>query len=147
MSKAELVRELNALAARLQARGESDAVATVTKAAQALCEQEADTAARNDMLTTSEAAALLGVRSINTVKRWANEGRLKGYRIGSRLLVSRQSVEQMLQDSALGRQRAYEQGLAAALAPFESTQAEAAELTGIAHRGRKPWETRAAAGA
>jgi len=146
MTTTELVRELDALSARLQARGECDAVATVSKAAQALRQREAETAAQNDMLTTSEAAARLGVRSVNTVKRWARDGRLKGYHLGGRVLVSRQSVEQMLQDSALGRQRAYEKDLAAALAPFESTQEEAAELTGMAHRGRKPWGTRAAPG-
>jgi excisionase family DNA binding protein len=134
MTATDLVRELDSLSARLQARGEGDAAATVSQAADALRQREADTGAPNDVLTTSEAAALLGVRSVNTVKRWASEGRLKGYRLGSRVLVSRQSVEQMLRDSALERQQAYERELAAALAPFEGSPEEAVALTGTAHR-------------
>jgi excisionase family DNA binding protein len=35
------------------------------------------------MLTISDVARLLNVH-INTVRRWSNEGMLKGYRIGSR---------------------------------------------------------------
>jgi excisionase family DNA binding protein len=37
----------------------------------------------DSMLTTSEAAKILGVH-INTVRRWSNRGSLKSYRIGSR---------------------------------------------------------------
>lgn len=39
------------------------------------------------------AARGLGVRSINTIKRWAREGRLDGVRRGGRLLVSAASVQ------------------------------------------------------
>ncbi len=35
------------------------------------------------MLTTSDAARLINVH-INTVRRWANQGILKAYRIGTR---------------------------------------------------------------
>jgi len=35
------------------------------------------------MLTTSDVARLLNVH-INTVRRWSNQGILKGYRVGSR---------------------------------------------------------------
>jgi excisionase family DNA binding protein len=144
-----LARELDLLSARLREQGQPELVAAVNRV-RAEVERalgEAVASAPREMLTTTEAAALLGVRSINTIKRWASEGRLEGFRLGSRVLVSRQSVEQMRQDAALGRQRAYEQGLAEALAPLSATAEDAddvAALTGQAHQGRKPWAARAA---
>lgn len=147
-----LERELDGLAARLREQGQPELVEAVNRvrAEMERALSEAAATGRREMLTTTEAAALLGVRSINTIKRWASEGRLEGFRLGSRVLVSRQSVERMRQDAALGRQRAYEQGLAEALAPFSASAEDAddvATLTGQAHRGRKPWVARAVADA
>jgi excisionase family DNA binding protein len=144
---ADLERDLELITARLQEQGQPELVEALDRVRaemERLLSQAAP--APQEMLTTTEAAALLGVRSINTIKRWASEGRLEGSRRGSRVVVSRHSVEQMRQNAALGRQRAYEQDLAEALAPFSATAADAddvAALTGQAHQGRKPWAARA----
>ena len=39
-----------------------------------------------DLLTTTEAGDLLGV-SGQTIKNWVRQGRLRGYRVGSRIMV------------------------------------------------------------
>ena len=93
-----------------------------------------------DLLSTTEAAAILGVRSINTVKRWATDGLLEGYRVGGRIKVTRASVDQILRSPIADRQRTYERELDAALAPFDAGDEPIPE-TGRTHIGRKPWDT------
>jgi excisionase family DNA binding protein len=83
-----------------------------------------------DLLTPSEAAAALSVRSVNTIKRWTREGRLEGYVLGGRVLVSQCSVDAFRQSADAKRQRAYERDLDEALAPFAATPEEIAEYTG-----------------
>jgi excisionase family DNA binding protein len=144
-STKDLPRDLENLANDLRARGQTDAAETVELGAAALRAAE-KTAVERGLLTTTEAAGLLGVRSVNTIKRWASDGRLVGYRIGSRVFVTRQSAEQMLRDASLSKQRAYERDLAEAYAPFEGGSADAADLLGQTQRGRTPWNPRAAAG-
>jgi excisionase family DNA binding protein len=92
------------------------------------------------LLSTGEAAALLGVRSINTIKRWASDGLLEGYRVGGRVKVTRASVETLLKSPIAEGQRKYERDLAAALDPFDAGD-EPLPPTGRAHAGRKPWDT------
>lgn len=141
----ELLRELSSLSERLAAEGRPEAVETLRKTIRALRDADTTTAARHNMLTTTEAAQLLGIRSVNTIKRWASDGRLEGYRLGSRVLVSRPSVERMLNDAALSRQRSYEGKLDEALAPLDGDDEDVGALTGGAHRGRTPWSAGAAA--
>ena len=88
------------------------------------------------VITTGEAARMLGVRSINTVKRWAREGFLEGFRRGGRMVISRKSVERMLQSSEVAEQRAFEADLAAALEPL-GTDEEIPSV--LPWTGRKPW--------
>lgn len=57
-----------------------------------------------DLLTTGQAAALLGVRSVNTIKHWAKSGTLDGYRRGGRIVVSRESVSRLLGSQSLAEE-------------------------------------------
>lgn len=88
------------------------------------------------VITTGEAARMLGVRSINTVKRWAKEGLLEGFRRGGRIVISRRSVERMLQSPEVAEQRALESDLSASLEPL-ATEEEV--LSVLPWAGHKPW--------
>jgi excisionase family DNA binding protein len=94
----------------------------------------------DNLLTPAEAAEALGVSSVNTVKRWAREGRLEGWQVGGRALISRRSVESFKQAREVQRQQAFEQQLDAALAPITATPEEVAEqLADESPPGRTPW--------
>lgn len=136
-----ILGQLDAITAQLRAREQNDLADQLRQVTDVL--RAAVRPVQEDVLiTTTEAAQVLGVRSVNTIKRWVREGLLEGYRRGGRVLVSRSSVEQMAQDSVVGRQRAYEQGLAAALAPFDiGDDVPAEELETMTQRGRAPWAT------
>ncbi|MBI4213851.1 MAG: helix-turn-helix domain-containing protein [Chloroflexi bacterium] len=56
-------------------------------------------------MTTGEAAAQLSIKSVSTVKRWVNDGILEGRKLGGRIMVSRDSVEELLAKPTLGDQR------------------------------------------
>src|SRR3954451_16121960 len=75
----------------------------------------------DDLLTPSEAAQALGVSSVNTVKRWAREGRLEGWQVGGGAWVSRRSVDSLKQAREVERQQEFERELDSALAPFTAT--------------------------
>ncbi len=55
------------------------------------------------MLTGSDVAYLLGVH-VNTVRRWSNQGILRGYRISSRgdRRFKREDIDKFLQESKIG---------------------------------------------
>jgi hypothetical protein len=93
------------------------------------------------LMTTGEAMQALGVRSVNTIKKWAREGLLDGYARGSRILVTRESVTRMLASPTVAQQRDYERRLSDALAPFDLGD----EHLGLPTNwiGRKPWESNA----
>ena len=48
-------------------------------------------------ISTGDAARLLQVGSINTVKRWAREGKLTSRHLGHRTQIEKGSVERLLQ--------------------------------------------------
>ena len=60
------------------------------------------------LITTGEAAEILGIRSVNTVKKWAIDGVLEGRRIGQRIMITRESVEQLLRQPTVAEERARE---------------------------------------
>ena len=92
-----------------------------------------------ELITTGEAARLLGIRSVNTIKRWAADGLLEGYRRGARILVTRASVEAMLNDSRLERYKARQQELDEVLSMFDAGD-EPLPQSDVLWEGRKPWE-------
>lgn len=49
-----------------------------------------------ELITPLVAAALLGIGSINTVKRWVRDGRLAGTIRNGRYLVYRRSVDRLM---------------------------------------------------
>ncbi len=136
LDESEALRALDEVRKYLIAEGRSDLVEKVADVITTL--QPDRRPPVGELLSTGEAAALLGVRSINTVKRWAGDGILDGYRVGGRVKVTQSSVEKLLKSPIAKRQRRYEHDLAAALDPFDGG-AEPPPPTGRAHQGRKPW--------
>ena len=131
----ESLSKLEQLAQELEQRGETSAAERIGQEVAVL---RAETAPPK-LMTTGEAAEALGIRSINTIKRWAQDGKLEGYRRGGRVLVSARSVEAMAESSLISRQRDIEREFDEALAPFEFGDGEVPEL-GMTSSGRKPWE-------
>jgi excisionase family DNA binding protein len=137
MQNTERIRELDSVAEEIRLLGAPELAEKVRQVADDL--RQADQPAPQDLLTTGEAAELLGVQSINTIKHWVQEGLLDGYRRGGRILVTRASVQRMADAPAVAEQRAFERDLADALAPFESLPDEHLPTTAT-WEGRKPWE-------
>lgn len=135
MRRTEPLTRLATVAAQLEAEGQVELAREVMVALDELQHQASSPA---DLLTTGEAASLLGIRSLNTIKRWAAAGLLEGYPRGGRVLVTRASVERLLRSPTLAEQRAWEQRVDQALAPFDLS-AEPLPPIGAAHAGRKPW--------
>jgi excisionase family DNA binding protein len=90
------------------------------------------------VLTTGEAAARLGIKSITTVKRWAMDGVLDGYRRGGRMMVSAASVERLLASPTVAAEKAREAGRDEAFAPFDFSDEE---IPVSSPPGRRPWAT------
>ncbi len=51
-----------------------------------------------DLLTSTEVGDLVGVTG-QTIKNWVKEGRMKAYRIGSRIMVPREVVEEYVRSA------------------------------------------------
>jgi excisionase family DNA binding protein len=88
------------------------------------------------VMTTGEAASVLGVKSVNTIKRWVAEGLLAGFRRGGRVMVSRESVERMARSPEVADQRTRDAEIAADLEEFDAGDEP---LPPTAWAGRKPW--------
>ena len=86
--------------------------------------QSLEVQSKGGLLTTGQAANVLGIRSVNTVKRWIYDGLLVGYRRGGRILVSVDSVAQLIASSELASQRAFESRLDKALKPLDGLDAD-----------------------
>jgi excisionase family DNA binding protein len=134
MSQSEaLVQRLAGVASKLTDGGQPDLARELDAVISAL-RQDIERERPPDVMTTGEAATILGVRSVFTIKRWAREGILDGFRRGSRILVTRESVERLLRSPKVAEERAAETDLGAFDAGDEPAPA-------MAWTGRKPWVT------
>jgi excisionase family DNA binding protein len=129
------VRQLEEVRDSLLLAGDADSVKKLTTVLRRL---RMEPAKDGDLLTTSEAARALGVRSINTVKRWAREGLLDGRHIGGRVKVTRESVDKLLGTPFVEGQQKFERDLRAALEPFDPGDDDLTDMS-AALAGRKPW--------
>lgn len=59
-------------------------------------------------ITTGEAARLLGVGSVNTVKRWAREGKLKSRQLGVWVQIDRSSIDRLIEQQEIKEARILE---------------------------------------
>lgn len=92
------------------------------------------------LMTTGQAAQELGVGSINTVKKWVGDGLLDGYRVGSRIMVTRDSVDKFKRRPDVSRQRQFEAKLVSALRLLASDAVKAhLEASQDWDDERKPW--------
>ncbi|MBI3967363.1 MAG: helix-turn-helix domain-containing protein [Chloroflexi bacterium] len=112
-----LSHRLESMHRELAARGEED-LAQQAAETLALLHGQVVTEPPGGVITVSEAAALLGVKSTFTVKRWIREGQLQGYRSGGRIMVSRASAEQLASSPVVASQRGYEAGRATCFSAF-----------------------------
>src|SRR4051794_16528320 len=89
--------QLDELAAELARRGETE---LAEKARAATADLRSATATPTDtareLMSTRNAAHMLGIGSSSTVVRWAREGLLEGFKVGAEVKASRTSVERML---------------------------------------------------
>lgn len=130
-----IAERLERIAERLTERGQVDLAQETASIVSALrCGENLEET--QDVLTTGEAAKMLGVRSLFTVKRWAREGLLEGFQRGGRILVTRRSVERLLHSPKVSDQRAREGKLIADFDAFDAKD----EVVPPAHwHGRRPW--------
>lgn len=89
--EASVVARAQAAIAQLRQRGDSTTADVVVELLQALPEREAVPAL--DVLTTTETGDLIGVTG-QTIKNWVKAGTFPGYRVGSRIMISRAVVEE-----------------------------------------------------
>lgn len=132
MRQADVItRKLERVAEKLAERGQVDLAREVDAVVNDL--RQNSSKVENVFMTTGEAAAVLGVRSVFTVKRWAREGLLDGFRRGGRILITRESVDRLLKSPKVAEQQAAESDLLAFDAGDEPVLASS-------WTGRKPWE-------
>jgi excisionase family DNA binding protein len=146
------VADLRALQSALRERGVSDlsekmdqVIAEVSELATGpASETKGKAGPRTDhfeTMTTGEAARFLGIKSVNTIKRWVRDGLLDGFQRGGRVVVSKESVQRMVDRSAVRCERDFDQRMEAA-AEFGAREGEPTPDSddSMVWSGRKPWE-------
>jgi excisionase family DNA binding protein len=131
-----ITSRLNDVARRLGERGETELEREVESI---IAELDRAKAPPLGLMTTGEAARELGVRSVFTIKRWAREGILEGFRRGGRILITRESVERLAQGPKVADERARDAQLVSALEAFDAGDEP---VPPTSWPGRKPWVTR-----
>jgi excisionase family DNA binding protein len=139
------VRKLEEIAEELRREGKTDLAgeigAVIADVKEMVAEPPAMVEPTGGVITTGEAAHLLGVRSINTVKRWAADGLLEGFRRGGRILISRASVSRLVDSVTIADQKRFEAEQDRAWDPFD--EGDDAPLPPTPSPGQRPWNARA----
>ncbi len=93
------------------------------------------------LLTTTEAAQALGIRSINTVKAWRRQGYIMGVTIGNRTLIPMMEVERLQSSERVRGIRLAEQlhTESAALGGDEEMSQEELDALDAGRPGILPW--------
>jgi excisionase family DNA binding protein len=94
------------------------------------------------LLTTTEAAQMLGVRSVNTVKLWCRNGALDCCTVGNRVMVPLDEVERFKDDARVRDIRALHElhDSFAELGPDDPMSEEELAILSASRPGRLPWQ-------
>ena len=94
------------------------------------------------LLTTREAARLLGIGSVNTIKAMAHAGRIQSRRVGTRYRIPLSEVERLRHDTTIHGLQASSRinAQVAALGSTEGLTTEELEDLEEARPGTLPWE-------
>ena len=94
------------------------------------------------LLTTTDAARLLGIRSPNTILAWCRTGYLRGVKRGGRTMIPLSEVERITDGAPLRAVKAAEtlHDLASALGGDEGLSEAEMEQLHATRPGRLPWE-------
>lgn len=84
------IKTAEATAQELRERGEPDRAEAIEALVEAVRE---DALPSLDLLTTTQTGNVLGVTG-QTIKNWVREGRFTGYRVGSRIMIPKEVVEE-----------------------------------------------------
>ena len=129
----QLRQDLRAVIAQAEAGDTADVVRTAQRVLEGLDER---------LLTTTETAAALGVRSINTVKLWCRNGFLAGVQRGNGTMIPLAEIERVRDSDRVRAIRAADT-LHEASADFsvpEGLSTEEMEQLSAARPGRLPWQ-------
>lgn len=134
MSITELREDLQALRAYVEAGDRARAIQTID---QALKEIDGDR-----LLTTTEAAELLGVRSVTTVKLWRRNGFIKSEVRGNRTMIPLSEVERVRDEARVRNIRAMGKlhEASAAFGVSEGLSDEELQSLSASRPGRLPWQ-------
>jgi len=130
----QLRQDLRVVIEQAEAGNTAEVVRTAQKALQEL---ESDR-----LLTTTEAAEALGVRSINTVKLWCRNGFLASVQRGNGAMIPLTEVERVRDSERVQFVRAADKlhDVSAAFGVPEGLSDEEMEQLSAARPGRLPWQ-------
>jgi excisionase family DNA binding protein len=135
------VREIETLVRELEQDGQTERAARLAESVSALLAQAPrKPTSTGELMTTGQAAEALGVRSVNTIKRWVSDGLLEGFQRGGRILVSKSSVDAVRDSGVVKARIDYDRRVDEALAAFGSDEEVDPSEMRAAWEGRKPWE-------
>lgn len=87
---ANLLKRAQRLRDQLEEQGEPEEAEIVDRL---LRQWQASTIPALDLMTTTEAGNLIGVTG-QTIKNWVKNGSFQGYRVGNRIMIPREAVEE-----------------------------------------------------
>lgn len=130
----QLRQDLRVVIEQAEAGNTAGVVRTAQKALQEL---ESDR-----LLTTTEAAEALGVRSINTVKLWCRNGFLASVQRGNRTMIPLAEVERVRASERVQAIRAADKlhDMSSEFGVAEGLSDEEMEQLSAARPGRLPWQ-------